>query len=43
MLETARMQVMRYISDGEPWPDERIREFVGRQVAAQLLPLETSA
>ena len=26
-------QVMRYISDGEPWPDERIREFVGRQVA----------
>jgi [ribosomal protein S5]-alanine N-acetyltransferase len=26
-------QVMRYISDGEPWPDERIREFAGRQVA----------
>lgn len=26
-------QVMRYISDGEPWPDEGIREFVGRQVA----------
>jgi ribosomal-protein-alanine N-acetyltransferase len=26
-------QVMRYISDGTPWPDERIREFVGRQVA----------
>ena len=26
-------QVMRYISDGEPWPDERILEFVGRQVA----------
>jgi [ribosomal protein S5]-alanine N-acetyltransferase len=26
-------QVMRYISDGKPWPDERIREFVGRQVA----------
>jgi ribosomal-protein-alanine N-acetyltransferase len=25
-------QVMRYISDGKPWPDERIREFVGRQV-----------
>jgi ribosomal-protein-alanine N-acetyltransferase len=24
---------MRYISDGEPWPDERILEFVGRQVA----------
>ncbi len=24
-------QVMRYISDGKPWPDERIREFVGRQ------------
>jgi ribosomal-protein-alanine N-acetyltransferase len=26
-------QVMRYISDGKPWPDERIREFVGLQVA----------
>jgi [ribosomal protein S5]-alanine N-acetyltransferase len=26
-------QVMRYISAGKPWPDERIREFVGRQVA----------
>jgi RimJ/RimL family protein N-acetyltransferase len=26
-------KVMRYISDGKPWPDERIREFVGRQVA----------
>jgi ribosomal-protein-alanine N-acetyltransferase len=26
-------EVMRYISDGKPWPDERIREFVGRQVA----------
>ncbi len=25
--------VMRYISDGRPWPDERIREFVARQVA----------
>jgi ribosomal-protein-alanine N-acetyltransferase len=25
--------VMRYISDGKPWPDERVREFVGRQVA----------
>jgi [ribosomal protein S5]-alanine N-acetyltransferase len=25
-------QVMRYISDGQPWPDESIREFVGRQV-----------
>ena len=24
--------VMRYISDGKPWPDERIREFVGRQI-----------
>ena len=24
--------VMRYISDGQPWPDERIREFVQRQV-----------
>jgi RimJ/RimL family protein N-acetyltransferase len=44
-------QVMRYISNGEPWPDERIREFVGRQVAHfdrlgyclwKLLPKETS-
>jgi ribosomal-protein-alanine N-acetyltransferase len=26
-------EVMRYISDGKPWPDERIREFVGRQAA----------
>ncbi|MGD0426636.1 MAG: GNAT family N-acetyltransferase [Candidatus Acidiferrales bacterium] len=26
-------EVMRYISDGKPWPDERTREFVGRQVA----------
>ena len=26
-------EVMRYISDGQPWPDERIREFVARQVA----------
>lgn len=26
-------EVVRYISGGEPWPDERIREFVGRQVA----------
>jgi ribosomal-protein-alanine N-acetyltransferase len=26
-------EMMRYISDGKPWPDERIREFVGRQVA----------
>ncbi len=25
---------MRYISDGQPWPDERIREFVARQVAS---------
>jgi ribosomal-protein-alanine N-acetyltransferase len=25
-------QVMRYISDGQPWPDERIREFVERQI-----------
>jgi len=25
-------QVMRYISDGKPWPDERIREFVERQI-----------
>ena len=22
-------EVMRYISNGEPWPEERIREFVG--------------
>ena len=26
-------EVMRYISNGQPWPDERIREFVARQVA----------
>jgi RimJ/RimL family protein N-acetyltransferase len=26
-------EVVRYISSGEPWPDERIREFVARQVA----------
>jgi [ribosomal protein S5]-alanine N-acetyltransferase len=25
-------EVMRYISCGQPWPDERIREFVGRQI-----------
>ena len=25
-------EVMRYISDGKPWPDERLREFVGRQI-----------
>jgi ribosomal-protein-alanine N-acetyltransferase len=25
-------QVMRYISGGKPWPDQRIREFVARQV-----------
>lgn len=25
-------EVMRYISDGQPWPDERIREFVHRQI-----------
>lgn len=25
-------EVMRYISGGKPWPDERIREFVGRQI-----------
>jgi [ribosomal protein S5]-alanine N-acetyltransferase len=25
-------EVMRYISNGKPWPKERIREFVGRQV-----------
>ncbi len=25
-------EVVRYISNGEPWTDERIREFVGRQV-----------
>jgi [ribosomal protein S5]-alanine N-acetyltransferase len=24
-------EVMRYISNGQPWPDERIREFVARQ------------
>jgi ribosomal-protein-alanine N-acetyltransferase len=26
-------EVMRYISDGQPWPDERVREFVERQVS----------
>jgi RimJ/RimL family protein N-acetyltransferase len=26
-------EVVRYISGGEPWADERIREFVARQVA----------
>ena len=26
-------EVVRYISNGEPWPDERIREWAGRQVA----------
>ncbi|MFY9802306.1 MAG: GNAT family N-acetyltransferase [Candidatus Acidiferrales bacterium] len=26
-------EVMRYISNGEPWADESIREFVGRQIA----------
>jgi len=25
-------EVMRYISDGQPWPDDRIQEFVGRQM-----------
>jgi ribosomal-protein-alanine N-acetyltransferase len=25
-------EVMRYISDGKPWPDEHIREFAGRQI-----------
>jgi ribosomal-protein-alanine N-acetyltransferase len=25
-------RVMRYISDGKPWPEERIREFVSRQI-----------
>ena len=25
--------VVRYISNGEPWPDERIREWARRQVA----------
>jgi len=26
-------EVMRYISGGEPWPEEGIREFVERQIA----------
>ncbi|HUJ31765.1 MAG TPA: GNAT family N-acetyltransferase [Candidatus Acidoferrum sp.] len=26
-------EVMRYISSGQPWPEERIREFVARQIA----------
>src|SRR5947209_8724563 len=25
-------EVMRYINNGRPWPDERIREFVQRQI-----------
>src|SRR5260370_30277942 len=25
-------EVVRYISNGEPWPDERIREWAARQV-----------
>ncbi len=25
-------EVMRYISGGQPWPDDRIREFVSRQI-----------
>jgi RimJ/RimL family protein N-acetyltransferase len=25
-------ETMRYISEGRPWPDERIQEFVGRQI-----------
>ena len=27
-------EVVRYISNGEPWPEERIREFAARQVAS---------
>jgi RimJ/RimL family protein N-acetyltransferase len=26
-------EVVRYVSNGEPWPEERIREFVARQIA----------
>jgi ribosomal-protein-alanine N-acetyltransferase len=26
-------EVMRHISNGQPWPDERIQEFVGRQIS----------
>ena len=26
-------EVVRYISNGEPWPEERIREWAARQVA----------
>lgn len=26
-------QVIRYIGDGAPWPEERAREFVARQIA----------
>lgn len=26
-------KVMRYIGEGKPWPDERTRQFVARQVA----------
>jgi len=25
-------EVMRYISEGQPWPDDRIQEFVNRQI-----------
>ena len=27
-------EVVRYISNGQPWPEERIREFVARQIAS---------
>ena len=30
---TADPLVVRYITTGEPWPDERVQEFVGRQIA----------
>jgi RimJ/RimL family protein N-acetyltransferase len=26
-------RVMRYITGGAPWPDEKIQEFIGRQIA----------
>ncbi len=27
--------VIRYIGDGTPWDDERIRDFIGRQISSQ--------
>lgn len=44
-------EVVRYISNGQPWPEERIREFAARQIASyrergfcfwRLLPKDSS-